>query len=383
MQAERIASIRKIGLIPTVDIEVNSKDHLFYMDGLVGSNSHANQYSRKGLQTLFLKYHFPVQFYTSKLKGSVNKIDTDYTISELVEEAKLFDINVKLPSLFRLKEDFFTNGKDIYFGITNIKGIGNSTFNKIYENIKDIKLKKLTFFEFCINVAIPFISNSIVIKLIESGALDFFNEERINMLNWFKTLGEFSSSKNGELERVTEFVKTNNITNFIELFEKAAKTKKEGGLCHSAPRVAKLNSQLLYLKEYKKQKDNPIWKTEKEEYYLGIPISTSKIDAYDTSEITCRVKDYLSGNYSSPVIFGGDIVNVKIKVTQSGKNAGKERAEIELRDLTGKINITIWSDVYQQYSHLISAGNSIIIEVERGFGSFSNILCGKVIMQAI
>lgn len=383
MQAERIASIRKIGLIPTVDIEVNSKDHLFYMDGLVGSNSHANQYSRKGLQTLFLKYHFPVQFYTSKLKGSVNKIDTDYTISELVEEAKLFDINVKLPSLSRLKEDFFTNGKDIYFGITNIKGIGNSTFNKIYENIKDIKLKKLTFFEFCINVAIPFISNSIVIKLIESGALDFFNEERINMLNWFKTLGEFSSSKNGELERVTEFVKTNNITNFIELFEKAAKTKKEGGLCHSAPRVAKLNSQLLYLKEYKKQKDNPIWKTEKEEYYLGIPISTSKIDAYDTSEITCRVKDYLSGNYSSPVIFGGDIVNVKVKVTQSGKNAGKERAEIELRDLTGKISITIWSDVYQQYSHLISAGNSIIIEVERGFGSFSNILCGKVIMQAI
>jgi DNA polymerase III alpha subunit len=91
----------------------------------------------------------------------------------------------------------------------------------------------------------------------------------------------------------------------------------------------------------------------------------------------------LSGNHSTPIRFGGDIVSVKIKTTQSGKNAGKERAEIELRDLTGKINITIWSDVYEQYSHLISVGNSIIIEVERGFGSFSNILCGKVIMQAI
>jgi len=380
--SEDIVIAEKFGIMPTVDIEVKSKDHLFYMDGLIGANSHSNQYGIKGIKTCFLKYHFPVQFFTAKLKGSVNKQDTEYTVSELVEEAKLFNIDIKLPSLKRFRPDFFTNGQDIFFGITNIKGIGESTFNKIYENIKDIKLKNYTFFEFCTQIAIKHIPDSCVIKLIESGSLDFFNEQRINMLNLFKTLGEFSKTESGELKKIPEFVKNNNIKSFIELFEKVSKLKKDGGLCHSAPRVAKLKSQLLYLQNYKPQQDNPIWKTEKEEFYLGIPISSRKVDAYDTSEVTCTIKDFIEGNIPGQIIFGGDIVTAKVTETKSGKNKGKDRAEIELRDLTGKIKITVWSDVYEKFSYLITEGNSIIVEVERGFGSFSNVLCAKVIMQA-
>lgn len=55
MQIESIVSVKSLGILSTYDIEVDSKEHLFYGNGIAISNSHSCCYGLTGYDTAYLK----------------------------------------------------------------------------------------------------------------------------------------------------------------------------------------------------------------------------------------------------------------------------------------------------------------------------------------
>ena len=103
------------------------------------NKSHAVCYGEGGYWTAYVKAHFPVQFYCSYLDGAQWKQDTGEEVYELVNDAKLADVEVCVPD-FRDQEDIpYVKDNKIYFGIGDIKQIGNAALLKVFDKAKEAR----------------------------------------------------------------------------------------------------------------------------------------------------------------------------------------------------------------------------------------------------
>ena len=136
-----------LGIKPTYDIEIDKEDHIFYANGIATSNSHSVSYAKLSYATAYMKVHFPLHFFASSLYWAKEKINEKDEISELVYEAKKFGVDIMPPNLsgFRLgKFGFHIMNNKIYFGLSNIKGIGESACKKLLSviNLQENKVGK-------------------------------------------------------------------------------------------------------------------------------------------------------------------------------------------------------------------------------------------------
>jgi DNA polymerase III alpha subunit len=92
--------------------------------------SHAYAYSYISARLLWLKAHYPLEFYASIL---MCETDTD-KFKEYKLDAQRHGINVLPVNINKSKQNFSINGNDIYFGFSNIKTIGEEVANRIVEH---------------------------------------------------------------------------------------------------------------------------------------------------------------------------------------------------------------------------------------------------------
>lgn len=91
--------------------------------------SHAVAYTYISAYLLYLKSHYPHEFYSSILSCE-NSSDK---IKEYKMEAKLHNITVLPVDINKSKVGFDLQGEEIYFGLSNVKGIGEGPAKKIVE----------------------------------------------------------------------------------------------------------------------------------------------------------------------------------------------------------------------------------------------------------
>lgn len=89
--------------------------------------SHAVAYTYVSAYLLYLKSHYPHEFYTSILSCE----SLSDKIKEYKMEAKLHDVNVLPLDINRSKVSFDLQEDKIYFGLSNVKGIGEAPAEKI------------------------------------------------------------------------------------------------------------------------------------------------------------------------------------------------------------------------------------------------------------
>jgi DNA polymerase III alpha subunit (gram-positive type) len=94
MRFEKVVSVKYIEPRQTMDIEVNSADHIFYGNGIATSNSHAVAYAINSFASAYCKTHDPIKFYTVYLNNASSKPDKQREIKELIMDAKLQGIEV-------------------------------------------------------------------------------------------------------------------------------------------------------------------------------------------------------------------------------------------------------------------------------------------------
>ena len=140
------------------------------------NKSHAASYSAISLQTAYLKYYYPVEFFAAVLSAQ----ETDEKIAKYVTVARNEGIKIVTPDINHSKK-FFTpdaKKKEIYYGLGSIKGVGEAAVNAIIENqpynsIQDLfdKLPKKV------------LNKRVLVALVKSGALDSFNSNRYDLMN--------------------------------------------------------------------------------------------------------------------------------------------------------------------------------------------------------
>lgn len=121
----RVKNIKYIGKHQTYDLEVDHKDHQFYLaNGVLTSNSHAVSYAYLSYQCAHLFYYFPEQWICSYLENDPNR---DAATAEV--EALGYKIG---------KLDILSSGKDytikdnvVYPPFSSVKGIGDAAIDEL------------------------------------------------------------------------------------------------------------------------------------------------------------------------------------------------------------------------------------------------------------
>lgn len=394
----RVKSIEYIGEGDTYNVTMKAPNHTYVTgSNIVHSNSHAAAYAIRSLKTAYLKSHFSKAFFKSKLIGTKDKTNPSAaTISDIVNDGKLFNVNVSLPIFTDLKENFYFNNGDIYFGIKDIKGFGDSTYKNIQESVNGFadkdNLKNYTWNELLLKFLIQYkakpegktgtpphlVSESIVDSLIKAGAFSYFGKSRSELL---ASYGLFSYLTAVDVSYLNKIIGTLDLNDTTSLLNAIARLVKDGGIFKSQPRLAGFQEEIK-LFQSKKTVDSPLWVTFCEDSLLGVPITCQKIDSYDTSEANFSLKAFITGGNSPFMVFAVDLESVEFRTISKGKNIGQKWASVVLSDGTAKLNVAIWSEDCEKWASLLYTGNSVIIRGERGKGKYKDNLEIKQIEQA-
>jgi DNA polymerase-3 subunit alpha len=320
------------------------------------NKSHAVSYAINAYLSAYTKAHFPKIFFASYLRFAKDKIDPKAEIKELVQNANEMDISVCIPDIRNLNKFFLLKNQSIYFGLTDIRGFGESVYNKLINIIKDkqIDINTISWLHMLCHILLDI--NSIAAKaLIKSGALSFYKKTRTQMLYEYNIANELTKK---EIGYVLDYI--NGGGQVLEL-----------GILHiiknckvTAKRKIALNSLIQNLSSPAySMDDSPEWLSDSEEETLGCSITCSKVDMYDITMTNSNCKDFKTSINKNNIILCGEIESIGITKTKTGKSPGSEMAFVSVSDSYGMLDSVIFfPEVYKKYRNILFDHNVIIIQ---------------------
>tara|TARA_R100000278_G_scaffold30063_1_gene27799 strand:- start:6322 stop:7923 length:1602 start_codon:yes stop_codon:yes gene_type:complete len=318
------------------------------------NKSHAVSYAMNAYLSAYSKAHFTRTFFASYLKFAKDKIDTQQEIKELIQNASQMNILVSTPDIRKLNQYFVLKNKIIYFGLTDIKGVGQSVFKKLETLVKDYNIDKLSWVELLFNILLNL--NSTAVKgLISSGAMDHYGKTRNCMLFEYSIISDLTKK---EIEKCKKYISEG--STIKDILQKLMLDKI------NIRRQAIVNNHIKSIDKPPFDLNDSIeWISDKEYELLGYSISCSRIDMYDVSNTNSTCGDF-SKNAQKEVVLAGEIEQVNVVKTKSGKNKGAEMAFLSLSDSTGVLDsIVIFPEAYRIYQNVLFNGNIIIIKGNR------------------
>ena len=156
--------------------------------------AHAACYATIAFRTAYLKAHFPVEFMTAFLtaesRGTTGPTKNE-KIAKAIAECKRLGIKVLPPHINKSGSEFsIENKKDIRFGLSAIKNIGEAAIKTILESRSEGSFKN--FADFSLRVNLGAVNKKTMESLIKAGALDSFGK-RANLLIQYPQIIDKSS----------------------------------------------------------------------------------------------------------------------------------------------------------------------------------------------
>tara|TARA_B100001094_G_C18195344_1_gene810334 strand:+ start:427 stop:2052 length:1626 start_codon:yes stop_codon:yes gene_type:complete len=317
------------------------------------NKSHAISYAMNAYLSAYAKAHFPKIFFASYLRFAKDKIDPQQEIKELTRNALEMDVFVSIPDLRNLNKYFVLKNKKIYFGLTDIKGVGESVYNKILTLVEDNKLNltEINWVQALCKILLK-INSTAAKALISCGALDFLKKSRTEMLFEYDIC---SSLTKKELEYFTEYTKdTSNLIKLLQLVQntkRVNKNRKE----HIATLMSTVHKPPYSLI------DKIEWLSDSENSLLGVAITCSKLDTYNIEMTNTNCKDFKTSVSDKNIILAAEISNVNVTKTKKGKNPGLEMCFVSGEDQYGMLDsIIMFPDQYAKYKEHLYSGNVLI-----------------------
>lgn len=389
----------------TMDIEVDSHEHVFYANNIAVSNSHAVAYAHVSYLSAYEKTHFPLSFFTSYLwyaKDKQNKFDE---IKLLVGNAKLMGIDImppdfrhtnchfaEIPNKLTSKEYDPLDGK-VFFGFADIKGIGEKKIVKLNNTILQVEAmlekhrKEWTWTEYLVffSQGIDSTTNN---GMIESGALDYMKVSRTKMLFEYDIYSKLTKKEQawiqqnvrnyGSLEQVlsTALIQHEKFTNFktakkprkgktlfpTEIENNLPKTK----FCSNKNRVLEVESLIKKLKNPSYTMNDSIdWIARIEEARLGIPLTATVLDSCkNLDHANCTITDFKNRQESNSAVFiACQVDDIKVHIDKNGS----EMAFLSVFDNENTLDCVIFKDTWldQNIRNLCIKNNAIILSGDR------------------
>lgn len=338
------------------------------------NKSHAVCYAKNSYWSAYYKANFTKEFFLAYLHHANEKQDTHQEIYELVSEAKLFDIEVKIPKLSSYNSKFEIKGDGIYFGVKDVKSLtgvtGDKVINTIGETVWDMGIEdasRFTWMDVLIYLS-PKI-NSTAFKALSS--IGFFSTKatgvsRNKALYQYLIFRELTKK---EVEWVTKNYPEKQWASLYDCFIDLAPTKKLGGGTSNVNRSQIVNNECDLLKNPPYSlSDDPSWIIEQEVKFLGCPVSLSRIDAVDSSVANTTCKEILGGKRGKDVCVAANVSRMMSHKCKKGRSKGKTMAFLTIEDSTCSLDsVVVFPEAREKYQYVLYEGNNLMLcgEVEK------------------
>jgi DNA polymerase-3 subunit alpha len=301
------------------------------------NKSHSAGYALITYQTAWLKTHYPAEFMAAVLSSDMDNTDK---IVMFIEECRRMKLVIIPPHVNYSQYKFTANEQgEIIYGLGAIKGLGSHAIENVVDAREAGPFKDL--FDFCRRVDTRKINKRVLEALIRCGAFDNLGPHRASMFASIESTLKAA-------EQHAQYLASGQYDLFADLLKMDE------------------NHRAAYLETDK-------WNDEErlagEHETLGLYLTGHPVEAYEAeleSFITARLAD-LASTVDQNIKIAGFVTNVKILLTKNDKRM----AIITLQDRTGHIDVTVFSDVYQEYRDLLNKGQLLAIEGDMSVDNFT------------
>lgn len=327
-------------------------------------------YAYNAYMTAYCKAHFPHEFFTAYLKNAVGKPDTFWEVNELVNNAKIMDITVMPPNIINMNEEFKLIGKCPTYGLTNIKNVGSSVFKKMKNHIEENQINILECDWDCMLLLVaPHVNKKAFESLILAGAFDLFKISRSKMQHQFNTIKELTKR---EMEWVIELKKRNGELSAAQcismLIEESEINTGRSRPIFRTDRIPAVKDLLgTFENPGYELYDAPSWVAKVEKELLGISLTCTKVDEYDTGKSNCTCKEYIDGfNSTHGIVLAVQIDSVREWKIKKGRAKGMKMGFLTVSDTTCSLDsVTAFSEEWEKYKGLLKEGNTLLLRGSR------------------
>ena len=323
---EEMESLRSTFVDGAIKKDVNERyaanlfDQIEQFAGYGFNRSHSVGYALIAYQTAWLKAHYPSEFMASVLSCDLGNTDN---IQLFVDDCKNIGLTVLSPDVNKSSykfEDIDT--QTILYGLGAIKGIGESLVDKIVSERQIEEFKDM--YDFSYRVGFNRINKRILTTLIGSGAMDSLGKRQ----DLFRNIDSCLKSAEQASERTKSNIK--------DLFGEEI----------IAPQVNETNEDIdfdevsaewsalgFYLDSH------PLENKKKEVRHMcGFFISELQSEAHNQRIAGC-------------------LMQFNVRQGRRGRFAFAT-----LDDGSGKIEVSVWADVFEKYRHLLKKGQVLVVE---------------------
>ncbi|WP_062264740.1 DNA polymerase III subunit alpha [Endozoicomonas arenosclerae] len=316
------------------------------------NKSHSAAYALVSYQTLWLKAHYPAEFMAAVMSSDMQNTDKVVTF---IEECREMELTVLPPDVNSGDYMFGVNDDGhIVYGLGAIKGVGEGPIESIVEARKaGGPFKDL--FDFCERVDAKSINKRVLEALIRSGAVDLLGPipGKKSKYNFNRAVLEVSQPE------------------AMKAADQAAKSFDSGhGDLFGA--LVPAGEENVYDKYQKVEEWTDKVRLSGEKDTLGLYLTGHPIDEYEHEIkhfIRNRIRDLQPARGESQNIAG---LVVAMRVMKNKR--GDKMCFVTLDDRTGRIEVSIFADVFEQCQALIKMDTVIVFEGEVSFDDYSGSL---------
>lgn len=349
-----ITKIAEVGVERTLDLEVDSSEHVFFANYISVSNSHSVSYAIDGyLYSAYPKAHFPRAFYVSQLQFAEDL----EKVGQFIEEAKTLGVEVVGPDIRNKNAEFKIKDDYILYGLATVKNIGNDSIQTMIDLIDETDWLSLLY------KVLPKCKSSLVNSLIQCGAFDHTGLTRRQMLWQYRTISKLNKNIIAFLDQQKPLEA--NLTALLNL------PRGKGQPCYNIRSEQVLKKQLHELNNPPQALEDSIpqicrWEND----LLGHSFTYHELDDRKTEIGNCTCEEFNNRklqnvkNIRLPIL----IDSVRIYKIKRGAMQGQEMAFVVGSDQTGQVsNIVVFPLAFESYNNLLFDGNRVIIQ-----GKFEN-----------
>ena len=295
------------------------------------NRAHSACYAYIAYQTAWLKAHYPIEYMAALLTSVKDRKDDK---PKYLGMARKMKIEVLLPDVNESDQDFTPVGETIRFGLSAVRGIGESVVEKIIE-AREAKGRFESFYDFCRKV-------------------DYIclNRKTVEALAWAGAFEGMGHTRKGLIERGEEIAAD---TRRRREREGHGQDSLFGSL--SSGGTDDLFEQPLPIDEFNRELLNA-----KEKEMLGVYVSDHPllgVEGLLGRMTTCTISGLSHRTPGEVVTIGGLVAGLTKRVTK----AGGVMLQLAVEDLAGaSVEVLVFPKVYEMYVSVVQSDAILLLE---------------------
>ena len=324
------------------------------------NKSHAAVYAVTAYMTAWLKFHYPVEFYTAYLNIA------DDPLEDILADAKANHVKITAPDINRSEGIFTCDSEQIFYGYS---GMG------LQAAMTDTARDYVSMADFIIRTSL---TESTITKLIGAGAFDRFSSSRTALLKVLPIYMDFKKTlKNNAIKLEQSQQLLTDLKNGIKITKEHFKdyglnrktlpkvSELEQKVAESSAAIAEakamIEAQVIPVRQYP---DDPLKRLQEEKELLKAYITGHPLEMYgapqqygctpitdlhldeDKKQNNCTIMGMVTG----------------WRVTSKKDNANQKMAFFTLEDVTGQIPVCAFTGAYALYADIPSKPDEFVSE---------------------